>query len=250
MNGAKVIDFSKATGRGDFFIEVNRLALGAIDKWFPTIFPTARPQSGTGAWRVSSADLGRNLEEDLSMHPTEGGTDWGLRKSCSPIDVVVHWGGTADAAQAALWLCEKIGADPVALGWKGKPKREQKKQPSNGTTVPVSRQGREARSLYIGSDVEIAGCVVQDLADQFGEIVSCDGSLWRYVSTHWEAILNEALWLTVQAYDGTQFLTQSGTFSVERYVLCGEAEQEQGRVHPGLHETRHHPAGLLRRGRR
>jgi hypothetical protein len=109
--------------RGGFFWEVNRLALGDIEPWFKALFPLARWQTNNatppGMWRVSFADLGRPLEEDLSMHPTEGGMDWGTRQSCSPIDVVIRWGGAPDAAAAALWLCDKLGQDPVMLGWNG-----------------------------------------------------------------------------------------------------------------------------------
>jgi hypothetical protein len=130
-SGATVIDFGKAAGESSFFKEVNRLALGAIEKWFPQIFPIAKQEPGTGAWRVSSKDLGRPLEEDLSMHPTEGGRDFGTEKSISPINVVIAHGGAANAVQAALWLCDQIPIDPATLGWKGKPRKDRSKK-SNG----------------------------------------------------------------------------------------------------------------------
>jgi P4 family phage/plasmid primase-like protien len=103
---------------GDFFRQVNTAALGGIGSWLPTIFPKAKRQDGTGAWRVSSADLGRSLEEDISVHPTEGGQDFGTRQSCSPIDIVQEHGGAPDAKDAAFWLCERLGKAPSDFGWK------------------------------------------------------------------------------------------------------------------------------------
>jgi hypothetical protein len=127
-SGAKVIDFEKAASDNAFFREVNRQALGAIEKWFPQIFPAAELQSRTGAWRVSSEELGRQYEEDLSMHPTKGGYDFGPEKSVSPIDVVMEHGGAAYPVQAALWLCGQIGVEPADLGWKEKTAKGQKEK--------------------------------------------------------------------------------------------------------------------------
>jgi hypothetical protein len=41
--------------------------LANIEGWARALFPRARFQPGTGAWRVSSEDLGRDLEEDISI---------------------------------------------------------------------------------------------------------------------------------------------------------------------------------------
>jgi hypothetical protein len=214
--GAKVIDFEKAASDNAFFREVNRQALGAIEAWFPQIFPTSEFQSRTGAWRVSSEDLGRQYEEDLSMHPVKGGYDFGPEKSVSPIDVVMEHGGTSDPVQAALWLCDQIGVDPKTLGWKEKATKEQKKRQSRiESGDKVSDHPKADRILNIGSDVEIARDVVQDLVGRFGEVVSCDGAFWRYTGTHWEAIADEILWLAVHAYDGARFVTAKGTSPVK-----------------------------------
>src|SRR6516162_2746420 len=53
-------------GNGNFFAQVNAAALADIVAWVRLLFPSARSEPGTGAWRVSSKDLGRNLQEDLS----------------------------------------------------------------------------------------------------------------------------------------------------------------------------------------
>ena len=115
----------------DFFRRVNRAALDGIDAWAPVIFPTGHFEKGTGAFRVRSVDLGRGLQEDLSIHPEHGGRDFGAETSCSPIDIVERYAGDAgvidqvdavtgkpDALTAAIWLCERLGIDPVTLGYR------------------------------------------------------------------------------------------------------------------------------------
>jgi hypothetical protein len=144
-SGATVIDFGKAAGDDSFFTKVNRRALGAIEKWLPVIFKTARQEPGTGAWRVSSKDLGRQLEEDLSIHPTEGGRDFGTEKSVTPIDVVMEHGRAADAVQAAIWLCCQIGVNPADLGWKENAKGDPRQQHQAGTSSSDKQSKASAR---------------------------------------------------------------------------------------------------------
>ena len=104
-------------GNGNFFAQVNAAALADIVAWVRLLFPSARFEPGTGAWRVSSKDLGRNLQEDLSIHP-EGVQDFGEEVTLSAIDVVMRYGaGTATAVEAALWLCERLALDPASLGF-------------------------------------------------------------------------------------------------------------------------------------
>jgi len=100
----------------DFFGSVNAAALRRLDEWVPLVLRTA-VKKPNGAWRVTSADLGRNYEEDLSLHPS-GIADFGPEKGLTPIDVVMQYGGAPDPAAAAMWLCERMGIEPATLGWK------------------------------------------------------------------------------------------------------------------------------------
>jgi len=108
----------KAGQGGGFWRAVNDAALAALDLWVPALLPAAKRQA-TGAWRVSSRDLGREFEEDLSIHP-DGIQDFGPEAPLTPIDLVKKHRGV-ELKDAAFWLCERIGADPAALGWAERP---------------------------------------------------------------------------------------------------------------------------------
>lgn len=119
LNAAK-----PAADRSTFFRQANDLALRNTGAWVPAVFGSAAHfQTGTGAWRISSKNLGRNLEEDLSIAPT-GIVDFGVHDigdarqgKRTPIDIVIEHGGAPDAKAAAFWLCEQIGVRPEAVGW-------------------------------------------------------------------------------------------------------------------------------------
>lgn len=117
----------------NFFRRVNDLAMKNLDAWVPEAFPTAVFHPGTGAYRISSADLNRDLEEDLSIAP-EGIIDFGVADmgdpregKRTPIDVIMIYPedliegkgeGEVSVIDAALWLCERLDVDPPDLGWK------------------------------------------------------------------------------------------------------------------------------------
>ncbi|MBX5243273.1 MULTISPECIES: bifunctional DNA primase/polymerase [Rhizobium] len=106
---------SQATG-GTFWQQVNTAALAEPEQWVKDLFSTARQETGTGAWRVTSEDLGRSLEEDISIHP-DGIQDFGTEKSCTAIELVMEYGGAPSAKDAAFWLCGQLGREPSDLGW-------------------------------------------------------------------------------------------------------------------------------------
>jgi hypothetical protein len=111
---------------GDFFRSVNTAALQNPGRWVPDLFGSmAKLQPGTGVWRVSSRNLGRNLQEDLSIAPTGivdfGVADMGDRRhgKRTAIDLVIEHGGK-NATDAAFWLCDRLGIGPAMLGWRGR----------------------------------------------------------------------------------------------------------------------------------
>jgi len=112
---------SAGTAGGEtFWTRVNAAALENADRWVPSLFRTAHKEPGTGAWRVSSSDLGRPLEEDISIHST-GIRDFGEEGGETPISLVMKWGSASIPKDAAMWLCRQIGVDPLSLGWDSRP---------------------------------------------------------------------------------------------------------------------------------
>lgn len=108
----------------DFWAQVNAKALAGLSRWVPDLLPGARLNGG-GVYRVTSRNLGRDLEEDLSISP-QGIKDFGVHDmgdpndgGRTPISLVMEHGGAAKPADAALWLCSRLGLDPAALGWRG-----------------------------------------------------------------------------------------------------------------------------------
>jgi putative DNA primase/helicase len=148
---------SKNAGGSGFFEAVNAAALANIQPWFCGLFPKARQQSGTGCWRVSSADLGRGLEEDISVHPQKGGHDFGTRQPCSPIDLVMEHGGAPTAKDAALLICEQLGKSPADMGWK-EPRIKKERAPRQPTGKPlITVEAGELHTMASAAEDAIIG---------------------------------------------------------------------------------------------
>lgn len=79
--------------------------------------------------------------------------------------------------------------------------------------VPAHRASAERKELNIGSDIEIANRVREDLQNQYGHMLYCEGSFWRYGGTAWEVVEDHEIRLVVHAYDGASFQTGSGAHS-------------------------------------
>lgn len=99
-----------------FWQRVNTAALANTDAWVRELFSSATKGSGTGAWRVTSASLGRALQEDISIH-ADGIQDFGLEQAETPISLVEKYGGAPTPKAGAFWLCDRLGLDPAAVGW-------------------------------------------------------------------------------------------------------------------------------------
>jgi RecA-family ATPase len=148
--GATVIDLSKAPrqgsslfdfGRDPFWRNVNTAALENLSAWVPDLFGAdakVAPNSGYGGYRVTSAALGRALEEDLAITP-KGIVDWGVDDintvgkgqkrpgGYTPIALVMECKGDT-ATDAARWLCERLGKRPEDYGWKNHKERERQEE--------------------------------------------------------------------------------------------------------------------------
>jgi putative DNA primase/helicase len=91
---------------------LNSIALQNLDAWIPALFPSAkRCKSG---YRISSASLGRGLEEDISCMPN-GIKDFGVHDigdpnggRRTPVALVMEWKTKRDESAAIRWLCERL----------------------------------------------------------------------------------------------------------------------------------------------
>ena len=95
--------------------QINEAALRNMDAWVPELFPSAEKASSGQGYRVRSTDLGRPLEEDISLHP-DGIVDFGVHDmgdaregKRTPIDVVMEWAPMTDPKDAAEWLGVRVG---------------------------------------------------------------------------------------------------------------------------------------------
>jgi hypothetical protein len=93
---------------------INEAAMGNFAKWVRELFPAAI--EGNGGYRITSAALGRNLEEDISITP-EGIVDFGVadmgdprRGKRTPAELVQAWKHN-DLGQAAEWLRQRLGIE-------------------------------------------------------------------------------------------------------------------------------------------
>jgi RecA-family ATPase len=93
---------------------VKQVALENLSAWVPLLFPTARTYNG--GYRVSSKDLGRDLEEDLTIMPN-GIKDFGVADmgdlnegKRTAIDLVMEY-HDCDKFEAVDWLRDKLGID-------------------------------------------------------------------------------------------------------------------------------------------
>ncbi|MFF9552738.1 AAA family ATPase [Methylobacterium fujisawaense] len=113
----------QSSGERSFWDTVKDRALADLRAWVPNLFPTAQ-RTSDGGYRVSSHDLGRDLEEDLSLHP-DGIKDFGVHDMGDPndggrtaIDIVQEYLTVRTPAEAAFWLCEQLGLRPEDIGWR------------------------------------------------------------------------------------------------------------------------------------
>jgi putative DNA primase/helicase len=112
--------------------KLNTEAIRRYADWVPDIFARA-DKTSAGGYRVTSVELGRDNEEDLSFHP-DGIVDWGVhdlgdarRGRRTPVDIVEQY-LHKDFKDAVHWLAQKLGFDPQDYLPKPKPKPKPNEQ--------------------------------------------------------------------------------------------------------------------------
>lgn len=135
---------------GDFFANTNDAAIARLNSWVPRLFPDARPYRN--GYRVTSRNLKRDREEDLGIQP-DGIKDFGVHDlndpqgGCrTPIDLVLEWGNASDAKEAALWLCDQMGAIPETMGWR---KTERPREAPKAESAPLQEEKNPPSKEFI-----------------------------------------------------------------------------------------------------
>jgi hypothetical protein len=121
---------------------LNTAALAKLGGWVPELFgDAAKFVKGKGGYRIAATDLGRDLEEDLSIMP-HGIRDWGMNDlgpdrrdygregKRTPIDLVLEFGGAPDELHAAVWLAERLDKKLADFGFEHEPKKRGRPRPN------------------------------------------------------------------------------------------------------------------------
>lgn len=148
----------------DFFGRVNEAAMADLPAWVPNLFPAARDYNE--GYRVTSVDLGRTLEEDLSIVP-DGIVDFGVADmgdprggKRTPIDLVIEWGAqflddpfvATTPRDAAEWLCGCLDQPRESFGWG---MRGRKEIAADIQATVAQREGTLSLIAACLSDVEL-----------------------------------------------------------------------------------------------
>lgn len=131
---------------GTDFKRVNVAAMASLAGWVPMVFPGATERQG--GYRISSKDLGRQLQEDLSIHP-HGIIDFGVHDmgdaregKRTPIDVVMEFvPGKAKPLDALKWLAGQLGLTLEQRSRKPKEPAESTPSQEGGGAPPPDESG-------------------------------------------------------------------------------------------------------------
>lgn len=116
----------------------------------------------------------------------------------------------ADDGEASVQRTIRSGIEKGMLQPREIPPRDRRTIFHPSASNPARPASAGNRQLEVGSDVELAGHVHEDLSATCGRVVHSDGHFWRYTGTHWETIPDHIQRLAVHRYDGTSFMTASG----------------------------------------
>jgi putative DNA primase/helicase len=187
--------------------QLNERALANLDKWVPKLFPSAK-RTRKGGYRVPSADLGRGLEEDLSLTPNGikyfGVADMGDPRQGrrTPIDIVMEW-EHLEFGPATLWLLETLDeqtteTQATALETLSEqPKAQQSESPeadeeqqAKGPTPPQVLPPPTA-PMTVAREFVRHCCCIHNGADL--TLRYWNGGWWTWRTTHWSEVQERAV---------------------------------------------------------
>ena len=213
-NGAAGNETPPGTG---FFRNVNNEALANIGSWARSIFPRAKFEPGTGAWRVTSKDLGRDLEEDISIAPS-GVRDFGEEIRLTAVDLVMRYVPAGGPTDAALWLCDRLGIDPETLGYTKPPPPDPEPPPTPPNPEPLPLDSLLTLGAWLSRELDPPDFML-------GELLSTTTRALLIGPTG----LGKTNWLIALGFaaaDGTSFLHWQGS-GKSRRVLYIDGEMSR-----------------------
>jgi Protein of unknown function (DUF3631) len=131
---------------------LNENALANLGGWVPQLFPTAK-RTRKGGYRITSADLGRGFEEDLSITPQgakwfgiadQGDARQGRR---TPIELVCEW-QHVEPPQAAEWLEKTLASKSNGAATPEPPKPEPPAEEVTDADVEITRLAKLTALQY------------------------------------------------------------------------------------------------------
>jgi predicted P-loop ATPase len=186
------------------FKGINTVALQNLGAWVPQLFPSAEKSSK--GWRVSSASLDRDLEEDISFTP-DGIKDFGVHDmgdaregKRTPIDVVMQW-KPCEFKEAVLWLCGVLSL-PDPFRWRGIHKDGSPVASMHNAMMAITSAGVECAHDLFHSKV---------LIGYHGEAVE----LQRVVGE-----ITDSAVIALRKVLGDQFRTDFGNNAVRDAIVC------------------------------
>jgi putative DNA primase/helicase len=138
--------------------------------------------------RAHAIEIARNLAPvaaDVRMATLAGLPDKGD---------ISDWLAAGGSAEALVRIAENAaafdGTKAKVNGARPADEEDEERRPRPNGNAQQQLRGvpRGLQTLSIGSDVEIAYRVAQDMRHRFGEIVFSEGEFYRYTKTHWEPI--------------------------------------------------------------
>ena len=178
-------------------------------------------------WRLADQfGSARARERRGSVNSPSGVTDWGVWDIGDPrggrrsaIDIVIEFGRKRDAAEAALWLCERCGVDPVSLGWQangagsqqGRQQGPQQGPPGAGQASQQSPQLFEL--FWHGKEYnrELRSWLVKDLILETGQGLA--SGQWGTAKTFTVLDLAASV-MTITPFAGREVVRQGGVLFV------------------------------------
>ncbi len=196
----------KGGGGSDRWRNFNNAMLQHLSLWFPPLFKD-KTEPWQNGFTISSADLGRKLQERISALPI-GICDFGEERAYTPIDLVKKYRRT-DFAGAVAWLTEMTGieveeyeedddeeeeeelktADDIDDETVIDPATGEKKKEEKNAKPKITDKKAKAKAKEINLYKRIGVAVLKSLDQRGIELLITEDQLWRCDDGIWSPLI-------------------------------------------------------------